>query len=203
MRKNVVMGVDLGLRHLISTSAYYGFGDETMLFAIREFNRAENWIAEQILRGSEWLYDWTTENRANVIVLEDLKISRLDVGENEKEVFGALVNRIKEDSSQHGIKVALVDPLYTSQLCSNCGRMGYRERMFFCPYCKYSECADVNAARNIGIRFILRQAVRDLNEGKDPWDKYFLAALCGPKPIDELWIRSVISKARERYAWKL
>ena len=201
MRRHIAMGVDLGLRHLISTSAYYGFGDETMLFAIRDdFNQAENWIAEQILSGSAWLYDWTKKNKANIIVLEDLKISRLGVSKNEKKVLGALVNKIEEDSSRYGIKVAFVNPLYTSQLCSTCGRRGHREGiMFFCPYCKYSECADVNAARNIGIRFILIQAVRDVKEGNDPWDKYFLATFYSPKPIDELWIRSVVSKPRESH----
>ena len=194
MRKQVIMGVDLGLRHLISTSALYGFGDELMLFTMRDnFNQAENWIAEQISRGSKWLFSWAIEKEANVIALEDLKISRLDISENEKGFLRALVNTIKADSFQFGIKVALVNPLYTSQSCSECGRDGYREgTTFFCPNCEYSEHADVNAAKNIGIRYILQQASRDLKKGKDPWSKYFLATFYGQKSIKELWICSVI-----------
>jgi transposase len=196
MRKQVVMGVDLGLRHLISTSAYYGFGDEMMLFTIRDsFNEAENWIAEQICRGSAWLCDWAKEKEANIIALEDLKIGRLDVSKNEKMVLEALMNKIKEDSSECGLKVVFVSPLYSSQQCSNCGRRGYRDGiMFFCPYCNYGNCADVNAARNIGIRYIHQQALKELEKGSDLWNKYFIATLYGPKSIEELWIGPLIAR---------
>lgn len=167
MRK-VVMGVDLGLRHLISTSAYYGFGDEMMLLTIRDsFDEAESWIAEQICRGSAWLCGWAKEKKADIIALEDLKVNRLGVSKHEKDVLRVLINKIKEDSSQFGLQAVFVSALYSSQDCSNCGRRGYREGiMFFCPYCEYENCADVNAARNIGIRYIHRQALKELETGR-------------------------------------
>ncbi len=195
MRKKIVMGVDLGFRRLISTSAYYGFGDEMMLYTIKDdFNQAENWIAEQILRGSAWLHGWAKEQKANVIALEDLKINHLDVNENMKEVLKALVNKIEEDSFTYETKVEFVSPIYTSKQCSNCGKMGYRVGMKFgCPYCRYEENSGVNAARNIGIRYIIKQIISDLNARKNPWDKYYFATLYGPKLIDELgWVRSSI-----------
>lgn len=198
--KQVVMGVDLGLRHLISTSAYYGFGNEMMLSTIRSsFDEAESWIAEQICRGSAWLCSWAKEKEADIIALEDLKVSRLGVGKHEKEVLKVLINEIKDNSSQFGLQVVFVSALYSSQCCSNCGRQGYREGItFFCPYCKYENCADVNAARNIGVRYIYQQAWKELETGRDPWNKYFLATLYGPKPIEELWISSIINMKRKK-----
>lgn len=197
--EKVVMGVDLGLRRLISTSAYHGFGDEMMLSAIRDSSdEAGSWIAEQICRGSAWLCDWAEKNRAGIIALEDLKISSLDVSKHEKEALKALINKIKEDSSQCGLQVVFVSALYSSQCCSNCGRQGYREGItFFCPYCKYVNDADVNAARNIGIRYIHQQALSELKKSRDPWNKYFLAALRRPESMEELWIGPVIYMKRK------
>lgn len=194
------MGVDLGLRHLISTSAYYGFGDETLLFAIRDsFDEAESWIAKQICIGSAWLCGWAEEKKADIIALEDLKVSHLDVSKHEKEVLRALINKIKEDSSQCGLQVVFVSALYSSQRCSKCGRLGYREgRRFFCPYCKYEDHADVNAARNNGIQYILTQTLKELEKGTDPWNKYFLATLYGPEPIEALWISSIVNIKRKK-----
>jgi len=198
--ERVVIGVDIGLRHLISTSANYGFGDETMLSAIRgSFDEAESWIAKQICIGSAWLCDLAKKKKADIIALENLKVSHLDVGKHEKEVLRALIKKIKEDSSQCVLQVVFVSALYSSQCCSNCGRLGYREGIrFFCPYCKYEDCADVNAARNIGIRYIFQQALKELEKGKDPWNKYFLATQSSPKTMEELWIYPVINMKRKK-----
>jgi hypothetical protein len=45
----------------------------------------------------------------------------------------------------------------------------------------------------------VRKALSDLQDGKDPWTKYFLATFYGHEPIDKLWIHSIISKVKRNY----
>lgn len=63
--------------------------------------------------------------------------------------------------NQVGITVELVDPAYTSQMCSNCGHTEKRNRKgqnFKCVQCSYSLNADLNAAYNIRLRSIINTA---------------------------------------------
>lgn len=59
-----------------------------------------------------------------------------------------------------GIEVARVKPSYTSQLCSDCGKLGSRNRgLFSCGHCGFSLNADLNASRNLASPILeLRQA---------------------------------------------
>ncbi|WP_262982330.1 zinc ribbon domain-containing protein [Thermogemmatispora tikiterensis] len=65
-----------------------------------------------------------------------------------------LIRRWTEQQAQEkGLRVAEVNPAYTSQLCSHCGQRGSRRRHHFtCPHCGFQEHAAINAARNIRDR---------------------------------------------------
>jgi IS605 OrfB family transposase len=61
--------------------------------------------------------------------------------------------RLRQVAEAEGYAVVEVDPAYTSQTCSRCGRLGKRDRKYFRCECddprKAPRCADLNAANNI------------------------------------------------------
>jgi putative transposase len=61
----------------------------------------------------------------------------------------------------NGVKIAYIDPAYTSQSCSRCGLIGNRNGKMFKCSCGHVDHADVNAAFNIGRS----TKERDLVEG--------------------------------------
>ena len=200
--REIVLGVDVGIRYFIVTSALEGFGDETFHSALKKYEETKYWIAEQVLRGSIRIISIAQKYIANVIVFEDLKIDRLNIDENEKMVLKALINQIKEDSKKFKIKIDFVNPMNTSHICSNCGYFfGIRTyENFYCPKCGFEENSDLNAAKNIGIRYILKNALADLRKGKEPWEKYYLATYSGAKSIDDLnWVRPILEKYKLKY----
>lgn len=121
--------------------------------------------------------------RADVLVLENMEklipdaekergINRMLVGFNR----GNLVKRVEEMAKDVGLRVILVSPMGTSQVCSKCGALGRRysirkkeqgagddgpnpeihfglvEKLFACPSCGYRANADHNASVNLHRR---------------------------------------------------
>jgi IS605 OrfB family transposase len=69
---------------------------------------------------------------------------------------------VANKAQERGMKLAKVDPGYTSKNCSRCGLRGKRKRhAFTCPHCHFSEHADKNAAINIRNRFTLSRESGD------------------------------------------
>lgn len=63
--------------------------------------------------------------------------------------YGELQSFVEYKAIARGIKVEYVNPAYTSQTCSQCGKLGNRSSdEFTCTTCGISH-ADINAARNI------------------------------------------------------
>jgi IS605 OrfB family transposase len=92
------------------------------------------------------------------IALENLKGIRKSVN-NKGKVFRSRVGRwsfsdlrlkIEYKARLVGVPIILVEPRYTSRMCSCCFHVGFRNgESFHCKHCGYAGHADVNAARNI------------------------------------------------------
>lgn len=149
-------------------------------FAEDRFKKAARAIVNFALNIEEYADKKTGEvyPRADVLVLENLA-SLLPDAEREKGINrsliefnrGHLVDRVKELAVDVGLKVILVSPVGTSQVCSRCGVLGRRysvrrnletrkpeiqfgfvEKLFACPECSYRANADHNASVNLHRR---------------------------------------------------
>ncbi|TXK42870.1 RNA-guided endonuclease TnpB family protein [Nonomuraea sp. C10] len=73
--------------------------------------------------------------------------------------FHQLGSFIAYKAARAGVALLHVNPAYTSQGCSACGRVDRRNRpsqeTFACTSCGFAEHADVNAARNIASRGVV------------------------------------------------
>ena len=71
---------------------------------------------------------------------------------------GTLMERLSIKLEEYKIKETIVNPAYTSQVCSCCDRLGKRNgKLFTCTYCDKTIDADYNASINIKKR-------KDINE---------------------------------------
>jgi putative transposase len=158
--------------------------------------------ARETDRRKDWVERVSTDiaRRFDVIRVEDLKISsmtrsakgtsenpgtnvRAKSGVNREILrsgWGLLVRRLEEKTSG---RVEKINPAYTSQQCSACGRVDGKSResqaIFRCTACGYACNADVNAARNIaaGHAVTARGGVR--NAGPVNREPQLLASLTG------------------------
>jgi putative transposase len=128
--------------------------------------------AREADRRNDWVEKTSTDlaRRFDVIRVEDLKIkdmtrsargTRENPGRNVRAKaglnrgilssgWGLLVRRLEDKAPG---RVERVNPAYTSQRCSACGRVDAKSResqaFFACTACDFVSNADVNAARNI------------------------------------------------------
>lgn len=98
-------------------------------------------------------------NPDNILVMEDLKHIRKRTKVRKKQryiqqswPFSQLQQFIQYKAMEKEINVSFVDPSYSSQTCSRCGQIGYRNgSLFSCP-CGYHNNADFNASYNLSLR---------------------------------------------------
>jgi len=66
--------------------------------------------------------------------------------------YTELYRKLKDLAETNGVRLVKVNPVYTSQRCSDCGwvRRGNRKgKLFKCNLCKFTADSDINAANNI------------------------------------------------------
>ena len=105
---------------------------------------------------SRKITELATENNCH-IRLENLKGIRKTTKQNKSFRYSinswnfySLARMIEYKTKMCGIQVEYVNPKYTSQTCSRCGKLGKRkDKVFHCTSCEYLSHADVNAAFNI------------------------------------------------------
>jgi IS605 OrfB family transposase len=117
------------------------------------------------------------ERTKRAIVLEDLKGIRTRArvkGQGQRArhsnwAFAQLRAFISYKAERVGVRVAAIDPAYTSQRCSACGHTERRNRKnqaeFCCVVCHHQLPADVNAAINIEWAAVNRPMVSSLTPG--------------------------------------
>lgn len=87
--------------------------------------------------------------------LKDKKGSRRVNRKKNRIPHSIFQSAIEDVSARKGVQVVKVEPYYTSQICSRCGKMGKRSKdfkMFTCSHCNYRANADRNASVNIARR---------------------------------------------------
>lgn len=95
------------------------------------------------------------------VVREDLNwvSKKKNVSKKQQNRFstwtkGALLERLSIKLAEKGIKVTIVNPAYTSQVCCRCNHLGERDgKEFKCSNCNLKIDADFNASINIKKRY--------------------------------------------------
>lgn len=115
------------------------------------------------------------------IALENLKNIRTGKSKGKKLnrvlnswSFARLQAYILYKAKLAGVPIIIVEPHYTSQICSKCGQRGDRDKKQFSCSCGHVDHADVNAAFNIGQLAADRDVVKRAT-GSPPKNPYALA----------------------------
>lgn len=143
-----------------------GHGRKKKLKALMKYKDKErNFVNTYNHMISKEVVDFAVKNKAGQINIENISgFGLIDEDENKKRVlrywsYYELQQMIKDKASKYGIVVKMVNPCYTSQICSICGHFEFGQRESQSEFvCKNKNCkshkmkyenADKNAARNI------------------------------------------------------
>ena len=106
-----------------------------------------------------------------------------------------LLNCINRYNQQHGIRVHLTSPCYSSQQCPVCGSIHKENRKdqehFECTECRHSQNADLNASINLRNRFTSDVLKSELHV-QDEFNRLI------PKKLKKEKIKEILLE----YAWK-
>ncbi len=167
--KGKLLGIDLGLKKLIAcsdgTTLRLGIGEIVDKIARRlvgsrsrrrAFAERDNYI-NQTLNQLPW-------NQLRVIFAEDLKNMKQGKRPNRSRAFrrrlagwtyAYVLRRLAHKAEENRVRLVLVPPASTSQMCPVCGYLDERNRQgeaFRCLRCDHSADADSIGARNVLAR---------------------------------------------------
>lgn len=177
-----VIGVDIGRSNLATCSTGLNFngkkaehirrhyakvrkslqlkGTRSAKRRLKAVGRRENGILSWMLHNISKRIVEEARQRSAVIALEKLSYIRQRTKTRKKErylhhswAFAKLQNFIGYKAGEAGIPIIRVEPAYSSQLCSRCGKFGIRNNSHFhCSHCHYQTFADFNASHNLRLR---------------------------------------------------
>jgi len=163
-KPQTVVGVDVGLRHLVTAVAVSSgrpvkarmWGDEKLSMEFMRFlgepqglsrvsglrQRVEKMFEEVVVYIASW--------NPKAVALENLRETTGRMGTSLR----ILQETLEKVMYNHGVKYRRMSPLNTSRICSNCG---YRKgdlvgSLFQCPVCGYVADRDYNAALNLTLK---------------------------------------------------
>jgi len=178
--KNVI-GIDVGIKNLATCSTGDNFTGKQVQSVQKKNNRlrsalqskgtrsAKRHLKKMAGREKRFQKDINHQiskqiiilaNQSNsALVLEDLTNIRKTTkhkksyrGTFHRWAFYQLRQFLTYKAQIAGIPIILINPAYTSQICSSCGKIGIRSgRFFHCPSCSFQADADINASRNIAL----------------------------------------------------
>ena len=142
-----------------------GHGRDKKLRALENYSERErNFVKTYNHMVSKKIVDFAVKHKAGQINMENISGFGMNPDESKKRVLAnwsyfELQSMIEYKAAKYGIVVKKVNPCYTSQICSVCGKLGNRldQKTFECsdPKCSSHKknkavfTADKNAARNI------------------------------------------------------
>ncbi|MFS1516095.1 RNA-guided endonuclease TnpB family protein [Bacillus sp. SCS-151] len=107
---------------------------------------------------SRYVVDMAKKHRCGVIQMEDLSFVDSESIFLRNWSYYDLQEKIENKAVEEGIEVVYINPDYTSQRCSKCGKIDKQNRpnqsTFECQSCNFKTNADFNAARNISTKNI-------------------------------------------------
>jgi len=174
---SLILGVDLGVNKIAVTSDNDFFGSVKQKRVQRDRIVAElqskgTSASRQRLKswGSRWerFMSWFNHNiskkivsklsEGDVLVMEDLSYIRETAKHNtwvHKWAFRQLQRFLEYKATIKGCRVVYINPINTSKQCSKCGSLhtSRHSGFFKCLHCGFSCDADLNASRNIALRY--------------------------------------------------
>lgn len=118
--------------------------------------KESNKINNELNKIANGIVDYAYINNSNIRLEQLTNIRKKNRGKQINRSinnwpFYKLQTKIENKAKMFGIKVEYIDPMYTSQRCSRCGRIGDRKSKVFTCSCGFEDHADVNAAFNIAL----------------------------------------------------
>ena len=165
---NNILGIDLGINKLITTSEGMIYGENFK--KLQDELHAKKYLSKSWHRKNKEIKHYIRHEIKQIgienydaVVLEDLrKISKNTRGRLNKVTrkYLSFWNRqtvylaVKNICEENRVLEEYVNPAYTSQIHNVCHNKGIRNgENFFCPVCNSHEDADVNGAKNIRDSF--------------------------------------------------
>lgn len=169
-----VLGIDVGIKKLMSTSdgEFFGRDIESKIQKLKRRKRGSKNFKQTISEIKDYIGQQVNKLKLDdvgVVVVEDLDVKNMSkkrksskehrktLGNwNSRLLFGRLSNKCQENR----VLMTGVESEYTSQICSSCGAIHKESRKgerYECKSCGASLDADHNAGMNIRNRFLNRE----------------------------------------------
>ena len=161
------LGIDIGSSSVISCSNGFQSVENSHGYDLSKINK----ILCRKKKGSK-SFQKTQQHRKNYINwsinqlnLDDVKTVKIEKIKNLRKnrkssrflshwTYTEIFEKLESHCINSGVQIETIDPTYTSQRCSNCGRVRKANRKgkwFKCDSCGHSQDSDLNASLNISF----------------------------------------------------